>query len=67
MFRYKCMQEKYFTKYTYVCLGSKIPWICMYIEKILYVCSKIPHGKKREQKESEQEKIENNNNKKLSS
>ena len=27
-------QKKYLTKYIYVCLGSKIPWICMYIAKI---------------------------------
>ena len=25
--------KKYFTKYIYVCLGSKIPWICMYVAK----------------------------------
>ena len=31
---YACMQQKYFTKYIFVCLGSKIPWICMYIAKI---------------------------------
>ena len=38
---YACMQQKYFTKYIYVCLGSKIPWICMYIAKIshkTYIC-----------------------------
>ena len=42
---------KIFTKYIYVCLGSKIPGTRMYIAKYftkIYVClgSKIPHGKK---------------------
>ena len=37
----------------YVCLGSKIPGICIYIAKIphkIYIClgSKIPHEKKIE-------------------
>ena len=42
------VNKKYFTKYIYVCLGRKIPWICMYTAKYLtkhiYVClgSKIP-------------------------
>ena len=27
--------KKYLTKDIYVCLGSKIPWICVYIAKIL--------------------------------
>ena len=33
--------KKYFTKYIYVCLVRKIPWICMYIAKIsheTYIC-----------------------------
>ena len=75
---YACMQQKYFTKYIYVCLGSKIPWTRMYISKYLtkiYVClgSKIPHGKKREQKERARKEKEGrkkekkNKNKKLSS
>ena len=34
-------KQKYFTKFIYVCLGSKIPWTRMYIEKCLtkiYIC-----------------------------
>ena len=27
--------KRYLTKHIYVCLGSKIPWICMYIAKYL--------------------------------
>ena len=30
------VNKKYFTKYIYVCLGRKIPWICMYTAKIPY-------------------------------
>ena len=26
-------RKKYFTKYMCVCLGRKIPWICMYVTK----------------------------------
>ena len=53
----------------YVCLGSKIPWTRMYIEKYLtkiYVClgSKIPHEKKASKKRKRRKK--KNNNKKKS-
>ena len=45
--------KRYLTKYIYVCLGSKIPWICMYIAKIPHknihmLSSKIPHEKKKQ-------------------
>ena len=47
--------KRYLTKYIYVCLGSKIPWICMYIANVLYVClgSKIPHEKKQKNKQEQ--------------
>ena len=39
--------------YIYVCLGSTIPWICIYIAKIphkIYIClgCKIPHEKNKQ-------------------
>ena len=45
----------------YVCLGSKIPWICMYIAKIThktYIClgSKIPQKNKKKKKERHKNK-----------
>ena len=49
---YACMQQKYFTKYIYVCLGSKIPWICMYIAK--YLMKKRRRKKKQTRKRNKQ-------------
>ena len=53
--------KRYLTKYIYVCLGSKIPWTRMYIEKYLtkiYIClgSKIPHGKRRKREKKKEER-----------
>ena len=49
--------KKYLAKHIYVCLGGKIPWICMYIAKIPHkICtclgSKIPHEKKKKEKKT---------------
>ena len=46
---YACIQQKYLTKHIYVCLGGKIPWICMYITKYLM-------KKKREEKKTNKKK-----------
>ena len=56
---YECIQQKYLPKHIYVCLGSKIPWICMYIAKTLYVClgSKIPHEKRERKKKTSKKRI----------
>ena len=41
--------KKYLTKHIYVCLGGKIPWICMYIAKYL-IKKKREEKKKREKR-----------------
>ena len=58
------MQQKkiYLTKHIYVCLGGKIPWICMYIAKkyLTKICtclgSKIPHEKKEKKTTNKKKK-----------
>ena len=46
-----CIQQKYLTK-IYTCLGSKIPWICMYIAK--YLMKKKKKKKKQTRKRNKQ-------------
>ena len=62
---YACIQQKYLTKHIYVCLGSKIPWTCMYMAKYLTKYTYVQVAKYlMKKKESEQEKNKKKNRKK---